>query len=151
MSELQQLLFSLLAAYKAVQLIQHKHYMQADKDVSSMIQCYTKYDAFYEDLADRLVGLYGLKVLDPLNVLKTQLEIMEGYSDNPSSLQVEKEMYLKVFSIIAIAKKLKRISTSSKAKVHSIIAELERQLSFINLDIKQLEQNKTTSNKHPLV
>jgi hypothetical protein len=130
---------SILSAYKAAHITLHKLYVQLSSMDDTLISSYTKYDTFYEDIADRLVGLYGLEVLNLKNIVldqSTELNKIASKKKNllSKALYVEHQMYSRVSSMIIEIKKTRK-NQYNKPKLTFLLSNLEEQLSLIEKDI----------------
>lgn len=130
---------SILSAYKAAHITLHKLYVQLNSMDDTLISSYTKYDTFYEDIADRLVGLYGLEVLNLKNIVldqSTELNKIASKKKNllSKALYVEHQMYSRVSSMIIEIKKTRK-NQYNKPKLTFLLSNLEEQLSLIEKDI----------------
>ena len=130
---------SILSAYKAAHITLHKLYVQLNPMDDTLISSYTKYDTFYEDIADRLVGLYGLEVLNLKNIVldqSTELNKIASKKKNllSKALYVEHQMYSRVSSMIIEIKKTRK-NQYNKPKLTFLLSNLEEQLSLIEKDI----------------
>jgi hypothetical protein len=108
----------------------------------TLISTYTKYDTFYEDIADRLVGLYGLEVLNLKNIVldqTTELDKITSKKRNliSKALYIEHQMYNRISSFLKEIRQAKK-NQYTKSKFNYLTGNLEDQLTLIEKDIDLL-------------
>lgn len=133
---------SILSAYKAAHLSLHKLYVQINSMDDTLISSYTKYDTFYEDIADRLVGLYGHTVLDLKNIILDQSMELDKIASRKKSLvskalYIEHQMHSRVSSFIKEVRQSKK-NQYNKPRLTFLLNDLQDQLNLIEKDIDTL-------------
>lgn len=146
---------TILSAYKSAHLSLHKLYVQLNSMDDTLISTYTKYDTFYEDIADRLVGLYGLEVLNLKNIVldqTTELDKITSKKRNliSKALYIEHQMYNRISSFLKEIRQAKK-NQYTKSKFNYLTGNLEDQLTLIEKDIDLLTNLLIDKWKEPLL
>ncbi len=133
---------TILSAYKSAHLSLHKIYVQLNTLDNTLISTYTKYDTFYEDISDRLVGLYGHEVLNLKTIVldqTTELDKITSKKRNliSKALYIEHQMYSRVSLFLNLIRQAKK-NQYTKSKFSYLTKDLEDQLSLIEKDIDSL-------------
>lgn len=146
---------TILSAYKSAHLLLHKIYVQLNTLDNTLISTYTKYDTFYEDISDRLVGLYGHEVLNLKTIVldqTTELDKITSKKRNliSKALYIEHQMYSRVSSFLNLIRQAKK-NQYTKSKFSYLTKDLEDQLSLIEKDIDSLTNILIEKWKEPLL